>query len=98
MREACEKLLQIQCQMPKCQSSFDIEKIKEYEEHLRDVHRRYLCELCLEKGLLLLKEQKIYRHEEYMNHKQSGDFDPEGNLLMKHPYCEFCALYFYDED
>jgi hypothetical protein len=95
-RRACFKLESMNCVIKKCGKQFA--DLKFLKTHLKDAHKRYFCDLCLENRALLVNEQTIYRLEELNTHMDKGDFDEEDNLVSLHPYCDFCNKYFFNEE
>ena len=95
---ACYYLLKIKCPIKNCKNkSFFNNKIS-YKKHLQNIHRRFLCELCVNNSTLLLDEHKIYREKEFHDHLENGDFDKEKNLVNLHPKCDFCNEHYFNDD
>lgn len=57
------------------------------KKHLKESHKRYLCELCVENSVILLSEQKLFTKNQLNLHNREGDYDENDNLILKHPYC-----------
>ena len=95
-RIECLKLENKQCFIDKCKAYFL--NLNQFYEHLKKAHNRYMCSLCVENRALLIKEQKVYRREEYDRHMCFGDYDDENNLIFLHPYCGFCRKNFFNDD
>ena len=72
------------------------QSFKELNIHMKKVHRRFYCELCLENLQLFPFERKHYTREELAVHKRSGDRDDFS--FKGHPLCENCDVRFFDKD
>lgn len=95
-RIECLKLENKTCFIGKCNANF--QTIQQFYLHLKMAHGRYMCDLCVTNRALLLKEQPIYRKEEYDKHLHFGDFDEENNLINMHPFCTFCQNSYFNDD
>lgn len=95
-RVECLKLENKQCFIGSCKAYF--ETLQQFYTHLKTAHKRFMCNLCVENRALLLREQKVYREEEYSKHMYSGDYDEENNLMFVHPYCDYCKVSFFNDD
>ena len=93
---ACYSLESARCPIPRCNKTLNDRSA--LIRHVKEAHKRFFCELCLEHRALLLTEQKVYRSEELQHHLDDGDCDAEGNLIAFHPYCSFCKRYFFNEE
>lgn len=72
------------------------QSFRELINHLKKVHRRFYCELCLENLQLFPFERKHYTREELAIHKRSGD---RNDFSFKaHPLCGYCDVRFFDKD
>lgn len=58
---------------------------RELDVHLRRVHKRFFCELCLQNLKLFPYERKHYTREELALHKRNGDKDDYS--FKGHPLC-----------
>lgn len=96
-RRECERLIALHCPVPKCRRDA-LPNSNALQKHLRDQHRRFFCELCLDNRTLLVSQQRIFRSEELQRHLEHGDFDEEHNLIFRHPLCAFCNRRFFDEE
>lgn len=95
---ACYDLQSIKCSIKECKKRMNFNNIAAYKKHLKDDHRRYLCDLCVQNRTLMAEEHKIYRKEELDSHYYQGDYDEEDNLIFMHPYCSFCDISYYSEE
>lgn len=68
----------------------------ELANHMKKLHRRFYCELCLENLQLFTFERKHYTREELANHKRNGDRDDFS--FKGHPLCEYCDERYFDKD
>jgi hypothetical protein len=60
---------------------------KDLDAHMRKVHKRFFCELCLSNLKLFPYERKHYSREELALHKRNGDKDDFS--FKGHPLCNF---------
>lgn len=95
---ACYDLQSIKCAIKECKKHTSFSSLAGYKKHLKDDHRRFLCDLCVEHRTLMAEEHKIYRKEELDIHFNQGDYDEEDNLISMHPYCSFCDVSYYSEE
>lgn len=95
---ACFYLLKIKCPIKNCKDKRFYNNKISYKKHLQNIHRRFLCDLCVDNSTLLLDEHKIYRENEFCKHLENGDFDTEKNLVNLHPKCCFCHEHFFDDE
>ena len=97
-RWACKDLQSIRCGLKGCKKRAALPNIAAYKKHLKEEHRRYLCDLCVKNRTLMVEEHKIYRKEELDMHYNHGDYDEDDNLIFMHPYCVFCDVSYYNEE
>lgn len=95
---ACYDLESIKCGVKECKKRMTFTNITAYKKHLKEDHRRYLCDLCVEHRTLMIDEHKVYRKEDLDNHYNQGDYDEDDNLIFMHPYCVFCNISYYNEE
>lgn len=97
-----EKLKQYKCFVKingkPCKNDRSFENIAFLKKHLREEHKRVLCDICFQKKTCVLEEQKLYTQAQLNKHLERGDIDEFGNIIFLHPYCGFCKTYFFDED
>ncbi|RNA14127.1 zinc finger protein 598-like [Brachionus plicatilis] len=72
------------------------QSFKALDNHMKKVHRRFYCELCLENLKLFTFERKHYTREELAVHKRHGDRDDFS--FKGHPTCEYCDVRYFDKD
>lgn len=53
-------------------------------------------EICVENRPILLSEQILYDFDQLKQHMDDGDRDENENLLIYHPYCEYCDQRLYN--
>ena len=74
----------------------DFKCFDDLENHVRRVHKKFYCELCLNNLKLFPYERKYYNREDLANHKRKGD---KGDHAFKgHPICSYCDQRFFDRD
>lgn len=65
------------------------------DQHMRKMHRKFYCELCLENLKLFPYERKHYTREDLATHKRNGDKTGE---FKGHPLCHYCDNRYFDRD
>ncbi|KAG0670718.1 hypothetical protein C6P40_004120 [Pichia californica] len=90
------KLLEYTCPIKSC--SFHGRKFSNFKEvnnHVKDVHDKYYCELCAKFKKAFISELKLYGRKQLHNHQSKGD-----SIGFKgHPECKFCTnKRFYSDD
>lgn len=93
-----EEYNMLKCPVIKCSDTTAYHGMQVLRRHLKDVHKRFYCDICLEHRTLTFKEQKLFTNAQLERHMKYGDVDDEKNVIFFHPYCKFCDRYFYDED
>ncbi|CAD8095675.1 unnamed protein product [Paramecium sonneborni] len=93
-----ESLNNLKCPFLECQTEQQFSNYNQLRIHLKEQHQRYFCDVCIEQKTCFLVEQQVYTEYQYRHHLQHGDYDEDGNLIFKHPYCKYCKKNFYDED
>ena len=81
-----------------CKNEKSFPNIAFLKKHLKEDHKRVLCDVCLEKKTCVLEEQKLYTQGQLNRHLERGDIDEYGNVTFIHPYCGFCKRYFFNDD
>jgi hypothetical protein len=72
---------------PNVKNNAQFNTFKELDSHMRKIHKRFYCELCLEHSRLFPYERKHYTREELALHKRNGD---KGDYSFKgHPLCKY---------
>jgi len=66
------------------------------KKHAKDVHSKFLCNICINKKKVFPFEQKLYTQNELNMHNEKGD--PDDKSFKGHPQCGFCVQRFYDDD
>ncbi len=98
-RQACQKMMIIDCPLEDCYSQEkSFETSMDYKRHLKDVHHKYICEVCFKDGVVMLNDLKLYSKIELDKHISEGVRDKNNNIILKHPFCKFCQEYFYNDD
>ncbi|KAJ3353916.1 hypothetical protein HDU83_006121 [Entophlyctis luteolus] len=88
-------LLRFNCPDPECDESFP-GGWNELKKHVRQVHNKFLCDLCTRHKKLFTHEHSMYTQIELDRHFRKGDAnDPS---FKGHPKCGFCNIYFYGDD
>lgn len=68
-------------------------------QHLRDVHGKYWCDVCLAGRQQLLSRQRTYTRDGLADHNTNGDPEQDGVApIPPHPYCGLCRLGFMHSD
>lgn len=93
-----EEFNQLRCPVPKCNDDSNYNTMANLKKHLKEVHKRFYCDTCLEHRTLLFKEQRLFTAPQLERHLYNGDIDDEKNVVFFHPFCKFCDLLCYDED
>jgi hypothetical protein len=89
------------CQL--CKVEF--RNVTEYKNHAKEVHKKVLCEQCVQSSKLFPSEQSLFEENELVNHKKSmhkkcnvcGNFfyDTSGlvaHIKQNHHFCDFCPF------
>ncbi|CAD8180779.1 unnamed protein product [Paramecium pentaurelia] len=98
IKSKVEGLNNFKCPFQECQTEQQMTNYNQLRNHLKDQHQRYFCDVCIEQKTCFLVEQQVYTEYQHRHHLQHGDYDEDGNLIFKHPYCKYCKKNFYDED
>ena len=88
----CEEVLESRCDY--CSATFS--SLDELDRHLRKIHFRFYCELCLGNLKMFPYERKSYNREELAIHKRQGD--PDDYSFKGHPNCHYCDERYFDRD
>ncbi|WVZ97342.1 hypothetical protein U9M48_042889 [Paspalum notatum var. saurae] len=77
--------------------------IDQLKGHLFHVHRKHMCNLCLEGRKVFICEQKLYTRSQLAQHMKTGDSEVDGSEVERsgfagHPTCEFCKSSFYGDN
>ena len=89
IRELCEDIDALRCVIKGCKERekiFASEVI--FKKHLKELHNRAMCEVCLKHSAANRDEQKLFTPGALANHLNHGEFDENGNLVSYHPYCQ----------
>lgn len=92
IKSAFEKLLENRCYI--CKENFN--SFKELETHLRRVHERHFCDLCVDNLKLFSCDRKFYDRNKLAEHRRHGDADDKS--YRQHPLCKFCDKRYFDND
>lgn len=99
---ACTRLRELTCLFEQCSySKTRFPNLQALKHHLIHEHRRAFCDVCLRGRQAFVREQKLYKVSEIQRHKLEGDIgsDAPGDVEVDpHPYCDFCKLFYFNED
>nr|XP_026488234.1 E3 ubiquitin-protein ligase ZNF598 [Vanessa tameamea] len=93
IKNAYESLLENHCKI--CEKT-QFRTFSMLSEHMRKVHERYFCDLCVKHLKIFTSERKCYTRQELAHHRRKGDLDDTSH--RGHPLCEFCEERFMDAD
>lgn len=86
-------ILDLKCTIKNCNQPFDT--IKDFTEHIREQHNRYICLICYNNKRAFIDELPLYHYKSLQNHQTMGD--QKG--FPGHPACKYCnKKRFYSED
>ncbi|CAK1547077.1 unnamed protein product [Leptosia nina] len=94
IKRAYEILLENQCKL--CDNIPPFRTFNMLSDHMRKVHERYFCDLCVKHLRIFTSERKCYTRQELAHHRRKGDLDDTSH--RGHPLCEFCEERFMDAD
>lgn len=101
-RSEFDKLMEFKCFVKingqPCRNDKSFANIAFLKKHLKEDHKRVMCDVCLEKKTCVLEEQKLYTQGQLNRHLERGDIDEYGNVTFLHPHCAFRKRYFFNED
>ncbi|MCJ1454279.1 hypothetical protein MMC28_004631 [Mycoblastus sanguinarius] len=69
--------------------------------HVKDVHRKVLCDLCTRNKKVFTHEHELFTQQELRKHEKFGDDNPgavDQSGFKGHPECGFCRQRFYGDD
>ncbi|GAA5811864.1 hypothetical protein MFLAVUS_005310 [Mucor flavus] len=92
-------LLQHNCAEPDCEEAF--ENWQELKRHIKQVHKRNCCDLCIRNKKIFAHEHTLYTKDQLQKHNLQGDasFNKEDETgFSGHPECVFCQSRFYSAD
>lgn len=90
----CQQLLIHQCRL--CVAKPTFKSFNLLRDHLKDAHKRYFCNLCVEHLKLFTNERRLYSKPDLHNHIKNGDKDDKS--YKGHPLCKFCKKHYFDDD
>nr|XP_032520590.1 E3 ubiquitin-protein ligase ZNF598 [Danaus plexippus plexippus] len=93
IKKAYEKLLENSCSI--CDKT-PFRTFSMLSDHMRKVHERHYCDLCVKHLKIFTCERKCYTRQELAHHRRKGDLDDTSH--RGHPLCEFCEERFMDAD
>ncbi|MCJ1276889.1 hypothetical protein MMC21_004696 [Puttea exsequens] len=70
-------------------------------KHVRNVHHKMLCDLCIRNKKVFTHEHELFTKEELRRHEKFGDDNPgavDQSGFKGHPECGFCRQRFYGDD
>ncbi|XP_065659088.1 E3 ubiquitin-protein ligase ZNF598 [Hydra vulgaris] len=70
--------------------------LHELKSHLRKVHEKQMCDICVENLTVFPHELKIYSKKDLVKHRKEGDEDEKSH--RGHPECRFCSERYFDND
>ncbi|XP_049869017.1 E3 ubiquitin-protein ligase ZNF598 isoform X2 [Pectinophora gossypiella] len=94
IKRAYEQLLENRCKL--CDNLAPFRTFSMLSDHMRKVHERYFCDLCVKHLKIFTNERKCYTRQELAHHRRKGDLDDTSH--RGHPLCEFCEERFMDAD
>ncbi|XP_072932119.1 uncharacterized protein [Epargyreus clarus] len=94
IKKAYEVLLENRCKV--CAKIPPFRTFSMLSDHMRKVHDRYFCDLCVKHLKIFTSERKCYTRQELGHHRRKGDLDDTSH--RGHPICEFCEERFMDSD
>lgn len=94
IKQAYERLLENRCKI--CDKTPPFRTFTMLSDHMRKVHERYFCDLCVKHLKIFTSERKCYTRSELGHHRRKGDLDDTSH--RGHPLCEFCEERFMDAD
>ena len=78
-------LLSHQC--PLCPDKMMFRTFAQLERHVRQLHSRHYCQLCLPNTNLFTSERKLYTRSDLASHRRRD-----------HPECKFCGCRYFEEE
>ncbi|KAK9760936.1 hypothetical protein K7432_014552 [Basidiobolus ranarum] len=101
-QELCDEtmiILRFNCPDSNCDFHAD-NGWKELKEHVKTVHQRSLCDICIKHKKIFSHEHTQFTRAQLQRHMTVGDSrDPNNTTGFKgHPECHFCRISFYDGD
>ena len=69
---------------------------QDLKSHLRKIHDKQVCDICVENLSVFPRELKIYSKKDLVKHRKEGDEDEKSH--RGHPECRFCSERFFDND
>ncbi|KAJ1815769.1 hypothetical protein LPJ56_004466, partial [Coemansia sp. RSA 2599] len=91
--DATMHILQFNCPHTRCRY-VDGDGWSGLKDHVRKVHSKQFCELCLKHKMSFSHEHKLFTKAQLRAHYSRGD----GTGFTGHPECQFCRTSFYDND
>lgn len=90
------KLLEYVCPVKSCSmGGIRMKNFKELNNHVKDVHNKFYCELCAKFKKAFISELPLMGRKQLHTHQTNGD----GLGFKGHPECKFCSnKRFYSED
>ncbi|KAI9475665.1 MAG: hypothetical protein EXX96DRAFT_486815 [Benjaminiella poitrasii] len=99
MHQEMKLLLQHNCPEQDCEMAF--ENWNELKRHVKTMHDRLCCDLCLRNKKIFSHEHTLYTSQQLQKHYREGDasFNKEDETgFTGHPECVFCKTRFYGAD
>ena len=80
-------------------SNVKFNSMKALKAHLREMHGKFMCDVCLRGRQVFVTEQVLYTRSELNRHYKRGDTKgPMAEAGFKgHPTCQFCKSRFYSD-
>lgn len=94
IKNAYENLLENRCKI--CDKIPPFRNFSLLNDHMRRVHERFFCDLCVNHLKIFTNERRCYTRQELAHHRRKGDLDDTSH--RGHPLCEFCEKRFMDPD
>lgn len=93
-------LLRYNCPHPTCDVACE-GKWKELKKHVKMVHDRFLCDLCIQNKKIFAHEHTLFTYQQLHIHTKFGDkglVETDLSGFKGHPECGFCKISFYGDD
>lgn len=90
------RLLEYKCPIKSCNfHERKLNNFKELNNHVKEAHDKYYCELCAKFKKAFISELKLYNRKQLHQHQTKGD----SIGFNGHPECKFCTnKRFYSDD
>ena len=97
MEEIAEKT-RFKCPIAHCKEHC-FEELSNLNYHLRNKHKRYYCEVCLQGSKRFLGDATVFTYDYLQEHFEYGEYDQNfQQLAPSHPFCIFCEIKLFNEE